>query len=163
MHRWSAREREGRWGVGFRCVGRRRVRWVLVAAVVLIVNVVVSMSAGVAAWWHRTTNPYRYDASSTLARVLRARVRFADADVHAVMWFVAGVVVFALCATLRHRLVAVTVLFVSSIIVEIAQMNSPTRTPQVGDVVGSALGLAAALGAVSLLALRSTSARMRTP
>ena len=58
-------------------------------------------------------------------------------------------------------LVAVTVLFVSSIIVEIAQMNSPTRTPQVGDVVGSALGLAAALGAVCVLSALRSSDRSR--
>jgi VanZ family protein len=124
-------------------------RWlpfvVLVAVVVAIT--VISLSSSVTQWWDVQSTPATSSLPTAADPVLRARSDSANADVHVVLWFVAGLAL--VCAMRpdgwRRLAVAAGVLWAYSALLEIAQRWVPERTSQWIDVVGNGIGIAAGL------------------
>ena len=125
------------------------VRWVPVAVLVGVVLAItmISLSSSVTQWWDVQSTPATSSLPTAADPVLRARPDSANADVHVVLWFVAGL---ALAWAMRpygwRRLEWWReALWAYSGLLEVAQRWVPERTSQWIDLVGNGVGIAAGL------------------
>ena len=147
-------------------VTRRSIgRWVPVVVLVAVVVAItaISLSSSVTQWWDVQSTPATSSLPTAADPVLRARPDSANAYVHVVLWFVAGVaLVWAMRPYGWRRLaVAAGSLWAYSGLLEIAQRWVPERTSQWIDLVGNAIGIAGGLAAGYAVVGISTRLRRR--
>ena len=134
--------------------------------VVLVAVTVVSLSSSVTQWWAVQSTPATSSLPAAADGVLQARSNPSNADVHAVLWFVAALaLVWAMRPYGWLRLMAAAVaLWAYTGLLEVGQRWVPTRTSQWIDVVGNGLGIVAglAVGCSVLVATRRHQRRRGT-
>lgn len=100
-------------------------------------------SQSVATWWGDLASADHFSSGSSLARLLTWRAGLQEADVHFLMWFVAGLVVIASCATRRAALLACSGLVALGVVIEVLQPLLSSRDRQWSDAIGGTLGVLA--------------------
>jgi hypothetical protein len=113
--------------------------------VVLAVNTVLALSERVAGWWSRENDPTSTSLPGFVHQILAVRpVSSSDADVHMVMWLVAGLVACAVVRPWRARSWLLLAVFAYSAFLEACQGLFTNRQAEWIDLLGNALGLALA-------------------
>ena len=114
-------------------------------AVVLVVNTFLALSESVVDWWSRESDPTSSNLPQVVQEILEARpANTSDADLHLVMWFVAGVVACTVTRNWRSRMWLLLALFAYSAVLEAAQGLFTNRQAEWIDLAGNGLGLALA-------------------
>lgn len=125
--------------------------------VCLTVNTYVALSAGVSLWWTRETTPKSSSLPGPIQEVLSARSQTSEADVHFVLWFLAGIGALFAVRTWPSRVILLVGLIEYSGLLEIAQSFTSIRMAQWTDFAGNASGVlvaAAVVGVVGMLRAR---------
>lgn len=127
----------------------RLIWWPLLAAC-LATNTYVALSGSVSVWWATETTPKTSSLPSAIQQVLSARPQTSEADVHVVLWFLAGIAAMFAVRTWRSRAILLGGLVAYSGLLEIAQSLTPIRTAQWTDFAGNAVGILVAAAVVGL-------------
>lgn len=127
--------------------GPRHTRWVwwTLLVVGLVTNAYVALSSNVAIWWAKESTSKTSTLPVPVQDVLNARPQTSEADVHVVLWFVAGIAAMFAVRSLRSRAILLGLLVACSGILELAQNLTANRTAQWSDFAGNAFGVVVAL------------------
>ncbi len=104
----------------------------------------MALSGAVAAWWESETNATTSSLPGPVKAVLNARPDTSEADVHLVLWFLAGIAAMLAVHVWRPRLIMLGALVANSAVLEVAQTLTPDRAAQWTDLAGNVLGIMAA-------------------
>ena len=117
----------------------------------LVVNTYVALSGGVSLWWTRETTSETSSLPGPVQEVLSARPQTSEADVHVLLWFLAGIAAMLAVRTWRSRAILLATLVAYSGLLEAAQALTLNRTAQWTDFAANSFGLLAAAGAAGLM------------
>lgn len=132
--------------------GRRT--WLRIMMLLLGANIFLLLSPRVALWWDKETQPDNPSPPAVLRWFFRVRPNTGEADVHVVLWFVAAFAAALTVRSWRSRRLVLLAVWLFSAAIEVVQSFTPHRTAQWGDLLGNAIGVCLAGGAVWLLTRR---------
>jgi VanZ family protein len=130
-----------------------RWAWWWLLAAILAINTFVALSGGVSLWWQQETTSETSSLPGPVQQVLSARPDTSEADVHLLLWFLAGIVAMLAVRTWRSRAIVLAALLAYSALLEAAQSLTANRTAQWSDLAANSLGLMAAAAAAGLVGL----------
>ena len=124
--------------------GFSRWLWWPVLAVCLAANTYIALSGGVAGWWATESNSKSSSLPGPVQEVLSVRPATSEADVHVLLWFLAGLAAVFAVRTWRSRGVLIAALVAYSGLLEVAQTLTPSRTAQWTDFASNVVGIMSA-------------------
>lgn len=113
-------------------------------AACLVANTYIALSGGVAAWWATETSSKSSSLPGPVQDVLSVRPATSEADVHVLLWFLAGLAAMFAVRTWRSRWLILGALLAYSGLLEVAQALTPSRTAQWTDFASNVVGIMAA-------------------
>ena len=130
--------------------------WRALLVAVVATNTVFELSSAFGEWFGSSTHT---DSLPVVVRQIVEARPDSDADLHGLMWFAAALLVMVVVRSWRARIAGLGALLAYTGALELLQTLTPSRAAEWVDMLGNAIGIAAAALSMSWFERRRLAAR----